>query len=128
MAFNSGSGGQFATIEDASLDQAYADAMASQQFDIALQFQQEISYRLQSVSGFLSGLFGSSRFPKYDAIQNNIGTYGQVSGAQSAAVQAAGNVANTAVSSVKSIASWSQGTLAIVAVIVVGGLVLWKGK
>lgn len=84
---------QFESLSDAELDaayDAYAKAGPAGQAGAAA-LADEIGIRLASVTGFIGGLFGGSRFPLYEARTR----YTQAGAARSSVADNAANVGTT---------------------------------
>lgn len=115
-----------AGLSDAELDNVwYANVQAGDAATAAL-IGQVIADRLSSFTGFFMNLGGSIRFPHYESATGSIGM------AASSVSSSAGNVASTIGDATKkaaqSAANIGLPTLTILGIIVVGGLILWKGK
>lgn len=117
--------GTYDNLSDAELDDLYSSTFDSYQtstgaaqiaWATSMQLQSmDILDRLSSVTSFITGFFGSSKFPKYDAIQKthpNLKGFQQVTTAQTSVKTAAGNVVDTMTSGLK----WGLGGTAVVGV------------
>lgn len=94
-------------LSDTNLDNAFAASFDARSIDVAEYYGREIRERLTTVTGFIGGLFGQHRFPKYEARLN----YSQSEAAQSSVADAA----SAAVNSVGNTLKTGGLTLALVA-------------
>lgn len=106
-------------LSDADLDAAFAASYDLHDQVSTAYYAAEISNRLQSVWSFVSGAFGSNRFPLYAARTG----FSQSQAAQSSVADSAQNVASAAGSAVKT----GLGALGMGAglALIVGGLLLY---
>ena len=103
-------------LSDAELDAAYAAAFDARIYRDAQLYSVEIVDRLASIRSFVTGLFGSTRFPLFDAR----GQFQQVAAARDAVNIAAQNITNK-------LSLWG-GSLTIIAGLALVAFIIWKVK
>lgn len=83
----------YSAVSDKQLDDMYATNFDAHYTNDYTEIGVEILTRLQSVGSFVKGIFGFSRFPKFDARQTADG-FRQVEAAQGSVIDNAKNVAD----------------------------------
>jgi hypothetical protein len=120
----------YTTYTDGDLDAAYGAARQIGDMVTASAIANEIINRLSNFSAFVGGVFGQVRFPLYNGYQ---GTFQQAQAAQSSTIAAAGNLWNNTGGAVANAVGNAANTatntinMAMVAVIIVGGIVVYYG-
>jgi hypothetical protein len=112
----------YSSLSDSVLDDAYAAAAAANDSAAMVAISTEIVNRLATVSGFLEGMFGVSRFPKYEQLTS----YSQSGAARSSVADAAGSLATQAENAAKTVADYSITGLILLAIIVGGAVYLYE--
>lgn len=111
---------QVASLSDSALDAAFAAEYDARRTGTKYygDLSGEISYRVASVWSFVSGAFGSTRFPMWEARTAKATGFSQSQAAQASIKASAANVASTAGSILT-----TGATFAIVGLIAAGFLV-----
>jgi hypothetical protein len=103
---NSGSGMPYAGLSDSELDTAYAASFDAGAAQNTIDFGAEIGFRVQNISSFVAGIFGSNPFPLYAARTG----FSVAQAAQGSTIASAVNVAGTIQSGATSVVN---GTLSV---------------